>query len=160
MIATIALAASLVFPNVQARDMTGKTFETQSRRGTPVVYVVGFTHEQKSEAHAWRQALTASTGGALATYEMPVLSGMGIVMRPVIENSMTRKTPEAERPFVLTTTDRDVLVKGLQVSDPDRASVVTLVDAQGSIRFVGRGAPTPEAEAALLGAWRQLQGGN
>ena len=160
MIATIALAASLLFPNIQARDMTGKTFETQSLRGAPIVYLIGFTHEQKDDARAWKQALAKASGGELRAVEMPVLSGMAVFMRPVIENSMTRKLPEAERPNVMTTTDRDALTKGLSLTEPDRASVVTLVGADGQVRFLERGGPTPEKEAALLSTWRQLKAGS
>lgn len=157
MLVTLALAASLVLPNVHARDLTGTSHETRNLLGTPIVYVFGFTHEQKQEALEWREALAAEAGPELRVIEMPVLSGMAVLMRPVIENAMTRKTPEAVRPDIMTTTDRDALVAGFQISDPDAGSVVALADEEGAIRFVGRGGPTPEATADLLEQWRRLK---
>lgn len=157
MLGTIALAVSLLFPNVQARPLAGQPVETNQQRGTPIVYLIGFSHESRAETDAWKRSITAATDGALRAIEMPVLSGMAVMMRPVIEGSMTRKIPEADRPNVQTTTDRSILVEGLKLADPDRAAVVTLVDAKGEVKLMLRGAPTPDQEAELMAAWKQLK---
>lgn len=157
MIAAVALAVSLLFPNIQARALSGEQVQTQQHRGTPVAYLIGFTHESRAEAAAWKLAVNQATGGVLRAIEMPVLSGMAVMMRPVIENSMTRKTPEADRPHVQVTTDRAALADGLRVTDPDRAAVMALVDAKGEVKLLLRGMPTPEQEAAFLAAWKELR---
>lgn len=157
MIGALALAASLLFPNVQARSLAGQNVATLQQRGAPIVYLVGFTHESRSETEAWKRSIVRETSGSLRAIEMPVLSGMAVIMRPVIEGSMTRKTPEAERGDIQTTTDRSALVDGLRLADPDRGAVVALVDAKGEVRLLLRGAPTPENEAALWSSWKQLK---
>jgi len=157
MLCALALVASLLFPNVQARTLSGQTIETRQQRGTPVVYLLGFTRDHRVEAEAWKRSIASLTGGELRAIEMPVLSGFAVIIRPVIENSMTRKTPEADRPNLQTTTDRAALVEGLRIADPDRASVLTLVDPEGMVRFIARGLPTPEMEAALRAAWEQVK---
>ncbi|HEY9855489.1 MAG TPA: hypothetical protein V6D05_07120, partial [Stenomitos sp.] len=157
MLCALALVASLLFPNVQARNLSGQTLETRQQRGIPIVYLLAFTPEQRGEADAWKRAIAALTGGELRTVEMPVLSGFAVLIRPIIESSMTRKTPEAERPDRQITTDRTALVAGLRIPDPDRASVLALVDPEGVVRFTVRGLPTPESEAALRAAWEGLK---
>lgn len=157
MLAAIALAVSLLFPNIQARALTGEQIETKQHQGAPVVYLIGFTHESRAETDAWKRTIAKVTNGSLRAVEMPVLSGMAVMMRPVIENSMTRKTPPEERADIQTTTDRSALVSGLQLADPDRAAVIALVDAKGAVKLMLRGGPTPEQEAELLSVWNGLR---
>lgn len=159
MLCALALAASLLFPNVHARALTGQSIETAQQRGVPIAYLIGFTHESRLEADAWKRAIAASTGGALRAIEMPVLSGFAVVMRPVIEGSMTRKTPEAVRGDIQVTTERDALVAGLRLPNPDAGCVVVLVDAKGEVRYTTQGAPTDESEATLRAAWERVKGG-
>lgn len=159
MLCALALAASLLFPNVQAHTLAGQSVETRQQRSTPVVYLIGFTPDSREESRAWKRAIAAVTGGELRAIEMPVLSGFAVLIRPVIESSMARKTPEADRPSMQTTTDRAALIEGLKLSDPDRAAVLALVDPQGVVRFMARGGPTPETETALRASWEQVRGG-
>lgn len=156
MLCALALAASLLFPNVQARTLTGQAVETRQQHATPVVYLIGFTPDSRTESRAWKRALA---GSELRVIEMPVLSGFAVFIRPVIEGSMARKTPEPDRPYMQITTDRETLVTGLRLADPDRAAAVVLVDAQGAVRYTTRGGPTPETESALRAAWDELKSG-
>lgn len=157
MLGALALAVSLLFPNVHVRSLTGEHLETKQQQGTMLVYLVGFTHESRSETAAWRRSIAKATAGSLRAIEMPVLSGMAVLMRPVIENGIARKLPEAERRDLQTTTDRSALVEGLRLTDPDSGAVVALVDAKGEVRLMLRGGPTPESEAALWSSWKQLK---
>lgn len=157
-----AAPADLVFPDVAARDMNGRSVVTKEHRGQPVVYLVGFTHESRDEAALWAGVLPAllkraGTEPAPRVVRMPVLSGAGVFARPFIESGVARKTPEAERPNVMMTTDRDKLVKGLQVSEPDREGVLALVDADGAVRLVLRGGPSEAKERELAAAFEALR---
>lgn len=157
-----AASAGLVFPEVGARDMNGRNVVTKEHRGQPVVYLVGFTHESREEAGLWAGVLPelakrALDGRSLRVIRMPVLSGAGVFARPFIESGVARKTPEAERPNVMMTTDRDQLVKSLAVSEPDREGVVALVDAEGAVRLILRGAPSEAKEREFAAALEALR---
>lgn len=156
MIVALAMALSMAFPNVQARDMTGQTVHTDQQQGATRVYLIGFSHESRSETLAWRQYLNGAVGPSLKAIEMPVLSGMAVMMRPMIESAIIRKTPEAERASIQTTTDRESLIKGLGIADPDREAVIVLVDPSGKVRTSLRGGPTDANQAAFLEAWQHL----
>lgn len=159
MLCALALAVSLLFPNVHARTLSGQAIETAQERGAPLVYLVGFTPESGHQAKAWKRRIASGTEG-LRAVQMPVLSGFAVLIRPIIEGSMTRKTPPAEHADTQVTTDRALLVEGLQLADPDAGCVVVLVDARGEVRFTARGGPTPAAEAGLRAAWERLEAAN
>ena len=163
MVGSVAQAASAgaLFPDVAARDMNGRNVVTREHRGQAVVYLVGFTHESRDEAKLWADALPrltkqAAAGRALRVIRMPVLSGAGVFARPFIESGVARRTPEAERPDVMMTTDRDKLVKGLKVDEPDREGLVALVDEGGMVRLVLRGGPTEAKEQEFAAALEAL----
>ncbi len=152
--AAFALPAVAAFPDFRAKDLNGAEITAQSLRGQTVVYLIGFSHESRAEVEAWAKALTelgkrAPAAGPLRIIQMPVLSGAGVWARPFIESGLTRKTPKAERANVMTSTDRDALVKGLDLKDPDNGAVIALVDAAGEVRLVVRGGVTETKERDL-----------
>jgi hypothetical protein len=152
----VLLSAALAFPNVQARDLDGLSVQTESLRGSPVVYLLGFTYESRHEVEAWALYISRMPGGGPRPIQMPVYGGIATFARPWIDRSMAQNTPREAHHNVLTTSDRDVLIKGLALSEPDSASATVLVDAQGQVRFLGRGAPTSEARARFENAWSEM----
>jgi hypothetical protein len=160
--AAFALPAAAAFPDFRAKDLNGAEITAQSLRGQAVVYLIGFSHESRAEVEAWAKALTelskrSSASEPLRVIQMPVLSGAGVWARPFVESGLTRKTPKAERANVMTSTDRDTLVKGLALKDPDNGAAIALVDAAGDLRLLLRGGVTDAKERELADAMAALR---
>lgn len=154
------LPASAAFPDFRAKDLNGAEVTARSHRGQATVYLIGFTYDQRGEVETWTKALPEllkQAKSAPRVVQMPVLSGAGVWARPFIESGLTRNTPKAERANVMTSTDRDALVKGLDLSDPDREAVLALVDAEGEVRLLLRGKAAPGKEQELAKALATLK---
>lgn len=156
MIATLLLAASLSFPNLVARDLTGQEHKTDQLRGQPIVFLIGFTYESRKELAAWAGILAEVTKGRVRTIEMPVFPGLAVLARPVIDNAMARKTPKAAHSKIWSTTDHETLVKGLALSAPEKAGVTVLVDGEGVVRWMQQGAPSESETEKFKQAWQVL----
>lgn len=156
MLATLLLAASLSFPPLVARDLTGQERKPEQLRGQPVVFLIGFTFESRKELAEWETLMRGVTKGQLRTIEMPVFSGMAVLARPMIDGAMTRKTPKADHPWIWSTTDRDVLTKGLALTTPEKAGITVLVDGEGMVRWMQQGAPSEAEAEKFKQAWQEL----
>ena len=159
MLAKPALAA---FPDFRAKDLNGAEVTAKAFRGQAVIYLIGFSYDSRAEIEAWAKTLPtllkqAKPGAAPRIVQMPVLSGAGVLARPFIESGLTRNTPQAERANVMTSTDRDALVKGLALKDPDREAVLALVDADGEVRLLLRGKTSEAKQAELAKALAALE---
>lgn len=159
MLANPALAA---FPEFRAKDLNGTEVTARSHRGQATLYLIGFTYEQRAEVETWTKTLPqglkkANLDFPLRVVQMPVLSGAGVWARPFIESGLAKNTPKADRSNVMTSTDRDALVKGLDLKDPDRAAVLALVDASGEVRLILRGGATDAKERELTQALEALR---
>jgi len=150
------LAAALLFPNIQARDLDGHAVATDSLRGAPVVMLLGFSYESRLEVEAWAHFLEG-VPEAPRTIQMPVYGGLARLARPMIDNAMARNTPQAVHRNVLTTTERDALVRGLSLADPEKAAAAVLVDERGVVALIERGEPTPVARARFAAALKRLR---
>ncbi|GEM_PF-2681362 len=142
------------FPDVRGRDLNGSDVATREHRGQAIAYLLGFSYDSRAELESWVKILPELAKRThperpLRVVQMPVLTGAAVWARPFIESGMAKNTPKAERRNVMTTTDRDALVKGLEISDPDRAAVLALVDAEGQVRLILRGGPTEANEKEL-----------
>ena len=151
--AMLSLPALAAFPDFRAKDLNGAEVTARTLRGQTTLFLIGFSYESRSEVEAWAKALAEplkqTKGGALRIIQMPVLSGSGVFARPFIESGLTRRTPKAERANVMTSTDRDALVKGLELKDPDKGATIALVDAEGETRLLLRG-PVSDAKVQEL----------
>lgn len=116
--ALLALPAFAAFPDFRAKDLNGAEVETWAKALPELL------KQAKPDARV---------------IQMPVLSGAGVWARPFIESGLSKNTPKADRSNVMTSTDRDALVKGLDLKDPERAAVLALVDAAGEVRLILRG---------------------
>lgn len=146
----------------RAKDLNGTEVTARSHRGQATLYLIGFTYEQRAEVETWTKALPewlrrTKPENPMRIVQMPVLSGAGVWARPFIESGFARKTPKAERANVMTSTDRDALVKGLALTDPDRAAVIALVDAAGEVRLILRGGFSDAQERELAEAIAALR---
>jgi len=156
----LALPAFAAFPDFRAKDLNGAEVTARSLRGQIVVYLIGFTYDSRTEVETWTKALPELIKQAKAEVrmiQMPVLSGAGVWARPFIESGLTKNTPKADRSNVMTSTDRDALVKGLDLSDPDREAVLVLADANGEVRLILRGKVTEGKEQELAKALANLK---
>ncbi|MNK51587.1 hypothetical protein D3C87_704990 [compost metagenome] len=150
--AMLALPAFAAFPDFRAKDLNGAEVTARSLRGQIVVYLIGFSHDSRAEVETWAKVLPELLKQAkpeARVIQMPVLSGAGVWARPFIESGLTKNTPKADRSNVMTSTDRDMLVKGLDLKDPDREAVLALVDAEGEVRLILRGKATEPKEQEL-----------
>jgi hypothetical protein len=159
---TQAHPALAAFPEFRAKDLNGTDVSARAHRGQATLYLIGFTYEQRAEIETWTKALPeglrqAKPESPLRIVQMPVLSGAGVWARPFIESGLTKNTPKADRANVMTSTDRDALVKGLDLKDPDRAAVIVLVDAAGEVRLILRGGATDAKERELAKAMEALR---
>lgn len=157
-----ALPALAAFPDFRAKDLDGTEVTARSHRGQAIVYLIGFSYDSRAEVEAWGKVLPeliqrAKAREPLRIIQMPVLTGPGVWARPFIESGLAKNTPKADRANVMTSTDRDALVKGLDLKDPDRAAVIALVDAAGEIRLILRGGVTDAKERELAKAMEALR---
>lgn len=153
---------ALAFPDFRAKDLNGREVSGRDLRGQTTLLLIGFSYGSRAEIEAWAKALPALAQRAkLAAppriIQMPVLSGAGVWARPFIESGLGRNTPKAERANVMTSTDRDALVKGFDIKDPDRDAVIVLVDAAGEARLTLRGQPSEPKERELAAALKALE---
>ena len=149
------IAAALLFPDVEARDLAGRAARVADLRGAPAVLALGFSYDSRRQVEPWSRQLVEGTGGKLRVIVMPVYKGLPGPLRGMVDGAMARAMPAVARPHVWTTTDYDGLAKGLGLGTPTDAAIV-LVDGAGVVRHVARGAPTPAAVRALIEAWRGL----
>jgi hypothetical protein len=160
--AALALPTWAAFPDFRAKDLDGAAVTARSHRGQTTLYLIGFTYEQRAEVETWTKALPNWLGQVkpvtpVRVVQMPVLSGPGVWARPFIESGLAKHTPKADRSNVMTSTDRDALVQGLELKDPDRAAVLALVDATGEVRLILRGGATDAKERELAKAMEALR---
>ncbi len=151
----LALPAFAAFPEFRAKDLNGQEISARSLQGQIVVFLIAFSHDSRAEVETWAKALPELLKQAkpeARVIQMPVLSGAGVWARPFIESGLTRNTPKADRSNVMTSTDRDALVKGLDLKDPDREAVLALMDAEGEVRLLLRGKATEAKEQELAKA--------
>ena len=149
------IAAALQFPDIEARTLAGTPVSVTALRGAPAVMALGFSYESREQVEPWSKLLAGETGGRLRIIVMPVYRGLPGPLRAIVDGSMASALPAAARPHVWTTTDYAALARGLALGAPSDA-VIVLLDDQGQVRHIARGAPTPAALGALLAAWRAL----
>lgn len=156
MFTTLMLAAALLgFPDVAARDLDGRNVRTSELRGQPAVVALGFSYDSRRAVEPWTRWLVATTERKLPIIVMPVLGGVPELVRGFVDGAMARQTEAPLRRYVWTTTDKNGLVSGLGLTGAD-ATVIALLDAQGQVRYVAKGAMTPAAQADFLKAWKAL----
>lgn len=153
---------ALAFPEFRAKDLNGREISSRELRGQTALYLIGFSYGSRAEVEAWARALPellkrTKVEAPPRIIQMPVLSGAGVWARPFIESGLGRNTPKAERPNVMTSTDREALVKGLAIKDPDREAVIVLVDAAGEVRLLLRGQPSEAKERELAAALKAIE---
>jgi hypothetical protein len=155
MLAALALAAALTFPDVAARDLDGHAARPSQLRGAPAVFALGFSYQSRHEVEPWTRWLVEATGSRLPVVVMPVIAGVPDFVRGLVAGAMARETAPPLRRYVWLTAERDALVRGLALGNP-KGAVLALVDARGNVRHLATGAPTPGGREALLAAWRGL----
>lgn len=157
MISTLLLAALMLFPNIQARDLDGQDHQSDQLRGQPAALLIGFTFESRKDLGAWGSIIAKVTKGNLRTLEMPVYSGLAVFARAMIDGSMARKIPKADHANVWTSTDSEKITKALGITSPEKGGVTILVDAEGQVRWRQQGAPSDFEIETFTKAYQELQ---
>ena len=142
MLSALLMAASLVFPDLHACDLNGHKHETDSLQGKPAVVLAGFTYESRLDMGAWVKAIDGFDP-SIRLIEMPVYSGVAVLLRSLIDAGMAQHTPADQRSHVWTTTDRDKLVKALNIDQPDASVALFVLDRNEKVVYMARGGPDP-----------------
>ncbi|HEY3377982.1 MAG TPA: hypothetical protein VGL77_10875 [Armatimonadota bacterium] len=127
--------------------------------GRVAVLMLGDKYDARYEVADWAHAVAAIAGECddLAYFQVALISGVGPVMRKVIDTAMVRGTEPAERGHVLTVYgDLRELRKRLALSGRPHATVLVL-GRTGRIAWRGEGGVSAERRDALAAAL-QAQG--
>lgn len=145
------------FPTLVGRLLDGQPFTIpDDLQGTVGVLVLGWDYAARDDVDGWARALAETYGERpdLRVLQMPMISGVGALMRRVIDAAMERGTPAAARQHVLTVYgDLRWLQRRLGSADgalPD----VFLLGRSGRLTWRTSGSPTPDRLAALHNALR------
>lgn len=140
------------FPSVTGTLLSGETLTVPDElTGSFSLLVVGWDYDARFEVSEWGRALMNAYADqpALTILEVPMISGVGALMRKIIDAAMVRETSEEERGHVLTVYgDLRRLRKQLAVSDPKHAQVFVL-GRTGRLIWRTDGPPTVDLLAGL-----------
>jgi hypothetical protein len=160
LMATMAAASNgVMFPSLQGRNLSGAEVTVPgSYPGKVLMVCMGFKRESQYEVEPWARLAGNAFGKdpRFWVLEMPMYSGAARVFRPFIDRGMARATPPQLHGNVVTSTDVDEVMEGLSLGNREQAAMA-LVAPDGSVRFLARGVPTPESEAAFQRALATLR---
>lgn len=142
-----ATAAGVTFPTLEGRNLAGEDVTVPgSFPGQTLLVCMGFIRDSQEEVEPWAQVGMAAFGkdARFKVLEMPMYSGAARLFRPFIDRGMAGATPKELHGNVITSTSVDAAMDGLKLLTKDRAAIA-LVAPDGSVRFLGRGAPTGES---------------
>ena len=140
------------FPVMTGRLLTGARFTIpDDLPGQVGVIIGGWDYAARFEVEAWGHAVLELYGERpdLTVLEVPWISGVGPVMRRVIDAAMERGTmPEARRHVLTVYGDLRRLRKRLDIAGPPQAYLYVL-GRTGRLAWATSGPPTAEKLDAL-----------
>lgn len=151
------LAVGDVFPTLKAQFLTGRTAVLpDAARGRSALILMGFTYDSRFAVEAWAAAFREAFGSRqdVTFFQVPVIGGMGRLAKPFIDSGMRKGTPPALHENVITVygnVDHWKSTMGF-VKQAEHAPYLAAIDREGRVRWLYRGAPTPEAMTALKNA--------
>ena len=159
---TLLLAAILMFPSVQGKNLEGKEYSLpQDLEGKMNIVIVAFQRNQQMLVDTWlstvRQIKDQTPG--LFYYEMPTMSRGYTIMRGIIDGGMRRgiKDLSARESTITVYTNTGKFRKALNIPS-DETIHVFLLDSTGAVRWRSEGAMSPMQAELLKGAVKELSG--
>lgn len=149
------------FPTLRGEYLTGrKATLPDDARGKAAVILMGFTYASRKPVEAWADRLKPALADIEGTtfYEVPVIGGMARMGKWFIDSGMRRGTPKALHEQVITVwgDTRAWKARAGVTGDRDQLAYVTLIDADGRIRWRVTGVFDEAAFQALLTELRAL----
>ena len=153
-----------VFPTVSGENLSGRAMTLPRDFGGRVnLVLVAFERDQQGVVDTWlpHAARLAASRPGLRYYELPTIKRRYAVMRPVIAGGMrSGVTDRAARDATITLyTNVDDFRAALGLPDA-RTVYALLLDADGVVRWRGRGAYDEPQGAALAAAVDRLLAGD
>ncbi|MHB9026519.1 MAG: hypothetical protein ACYC7E_20480 [Armatimonadota bacterium] len=143
------------FPELHGTTLTGEPLMLpDDLAGQVGLLVMGFDYAVRFEVEEWARHVAMRYGElpGLAFYTMPMIGGIGRLMRSVIDTAMVRETPPEAQSRVLTVYgDLRWLRKRLGITDPSRAHIF-LIGRTGRLVWHADGSLTAEKSAELATA--------
>ncbi|NJP07115.1 MAG: hypothetical protein HC837_16600 [Chloroflexaceae bacterium] len=151
----------VTFPPLEARNLEGRGFRLpQDFGGEQNLAMVAFQRWHQGLIDSWMPYLTSlqQTYDRFQVYELPTLSFMYTLMRPIIDGGMSAAIPnKATREHTLTMyTDVNRVVRSLGLSDTSTIGLF-LVERGGRIIWHGQGGYDEHQAAALKQALDRSQ---
>jgi len=145
--------ASPRFPSLEARNLNGKRLSLPAGfGGARNVVLIAFRRWHQSLVDSWFPYLERimSTHPDLRAYELPLISSLYALARPLIDGGMAAAIPDPKvRERTLTVyTDVGRVTAALRIGNQSTITVL-LVDREGRIFWRGEGAYAPERAAGL-----------
>lgn len=141
-----------VFPTMTGTTLSGETLTLPDvLTGRIGLLILADHYAARFEVEQWASYAMDTYGEQpeLALYEVPLISGVGPLMRKVIDAAMVRGTPAGTQSHVMTVYgDLRVLKKRLQIGGRPRAYVV-LLGRTGRLIWRAEGELTQEKRAEL-----------
>jgi len=141
------------FPSMTGHLLSGaKMTIPDEMLGRVGVIIGGWDYAARFEVESWGMAVLEIYGERpdLTVLEVPWISGVGPVMRRVIDAAMERGTmPEARRHVLTVYGDLRRLRKRLAVANYPPQAYIYVLGRTGRLAWKTNGAPTPEKFAAL-----------
>ena len=133
----------VIFPAIQARNLEGRTFHLpQDFEGELNIVLIAFDAWQQSLVDSWGPQLAALSASFafLGVYELPVISSIYSLARPLIDGGMAANIASRDvREHTLTVYTSVSLVTGPLHIESTRTITVVLVDRTGRVYWRGEG---------------------
>ncbi len=149
------LAPGQVLPPLAGQTLTGRHATLpDAAAGRVTLLLLGFTYESRHAVEAWAERFTPRYGGdpLVSLWEVPMMTGSSWLAKPFIVGGMRRGTPQPMHDNVLCVWKGAAAWKprvGLEHRD-DPCLIV--LDADGRIEWLHRGAPDDAGWSALQSA--------
>jgi hypothetical protein len=141
------LAVGERLPSLKGDLLTGeKSTLPDAAAGKVALLTLGFSYDSRVQVEAWAEQYRSRYGTqpGRVLYEVPMMGSAARLGRWFIDSGMRKGTPKELHRFVLTVYgNSDAWKARLGFSRADDAYVV-LIDGQGIVRWMARGAVSPE----------------
>ena len=141
-----------VLPQLQGKYLSGREATLPAdARGKYALLAFGFTYDSRFPVEAWGKEYDRryKNNPQITFYEIPMISGFGRLAAPFIDSGMRKGTPKDKYENVITVYGgAGSWKKALGVGD-EKTAYLVLLDPEGTIRWMSKGPPSPEAFEAL-----------
>lgn len=129
-------------PSLKGEFLSGKkAVLPDAGKGKVAMYLVGFSYESRFAVEAWaeRYKKDFASNPGITFFEVPVIGGMGMLGKPIIDRGMRSGTPKQYHENVLTVYGGAGDLRKAFGAKNDKFAVVVLCDQQGLVRWTWTG---------------------